>query len=513
MDYCFNKESLHLIIFFFALGDEEENLTSIYEEEQDGLFGGISLFYFLIHSSFSALFPFLSLVLYHHGFTYSQIGTTYTIMFIISCISATAWRYITDRMQTKHTVMLFSIAAWLLGYIPLLWVKHEHDPVIHCNVSTKTSNQTMLTSINRTEIFKSVQKNISLQLEVESKFKEWLQVDHTFMTLLLLLGLGRFIQSSTDYFYFEHNHLLYPESISKKLSKPSYHISTRVSAAIITLFTGYVLDSVIFCNETMGHFKIIFYFFIVFGSFALFVLYFLDINQFRAANGATTYDASQNHPDSRTTFLSTIFTASGLIVQGATRAIYYTFLQLHLAQLGGLYFQIGAVFTIHKIVETCIRMSRKKFCNRINNFYIIFIIIFTVDFIRNLYFSYLNSGLLLWLLLPMEMLSGFSALLYPSAATHSSNFIGGYAFFVPYWWIGFSFAPIIFGFGYQKFSSADVMFKIVSFTNLTFAVLYAGLYICCQRGSSRDSNHEDGDNDDDNVFEENDFLIAKSHSH
>lgn len=498
-------------------GDEEENLTSIYEEEQDGLFGGISLFYFLIHSSFSALFPFLSIVLYHHGFSYSQIGTTYTIMFIVSCVSATGWRYITDRLQTKHTVMLLSVASWLLGYIPLLWIKHEHDPVVHCNVSMITTNQTV-NSTHQVAIFKSVHKNITVQLEVESRFKEWHQIDYTFVTLLVLLGVGRFIQSSTDYFYFEHHHLLYPESISKKLSKPSYHISTRVSAAIITLFTGYVLDSVVFCNETMGHFKIVFYFFIVFGSFALFVLYFLDVNQFKASSGAgcyTAYDASQNHQkaNSYTTTLSRMLIASGLVVQGATRAVYYTFLQLHLAQLGGHYFQIGAVFTIHKIVETCIRMSKKNLCSRINNSYVIFIIIFTVDFVRNLYISYLRSGLMLWLLLPMEMLSGFSALLYPSATVNTNDLIDEYTFSVPYWWIGFSFAPIMFGFGYQGFSS-HIMFNIVSFTNVTFAVLYVACFFCFQSGSSRDSNHGDSDNreDNDGVFEENDFLIAKSQS-
>ena len=498
---------------------EANNLTSIYEEEQDGLFGGISLFYFLIHSAFSALFPFLSVILYHHGFTYSQIGAVYTVTFFVSCCSATCWHYVADRTQSKHTVMLFSIAAWLLGYTPLLWLKHG-DPFIHCDV--KSSVNSTLKGVNQTKVFTITKENISLlpskktSYPTEQIFSEWYTLDYTFLTLITLLGVGRLIQSSTDYFYFEHERLLYPETISKKLSKPSYHISTRFSAAIITIFAGYVLDSILYCNQSMGHFQMAFYFFFVFGAFSLFILYFLDVTQFKTSNGCCTIRNSSSasstgihHTEGEKQHkIFKIFTLFGLIVLGASRAVYYTFLQLHLSKLGGLYFQIGAVFAVHKIVETCLRMFKKRLFSKLN-MHMIFIIIFTMDSIRNLYISYIKaSGLLVWFLLPMELLSGFSALLYPASPFSPSiasggNQIGETAFTVSYWWIGYSFAPIVFGFASQRFSY-EITFKIVALANLGFASWFSGCYFL--QGDT--SNCQENDNMDEDS-DEHDFLMRK----
>ena len=85
------------------------NLTSIFEEDDDGIFGGVSLFYFLINSAFSSLFPFLSILLHHNGFSASQIGVAYTAMFIVSTFSSTIWNaLITERGKNKHCLLYTS---------------------------------------------------------------------------------------------------------------------------------------------------------------------------------------------------------------------------------------------------------------------------------------------------------------------------------------------------------------------------------------------------------------------
>ena len=448
------------------------NLTSIYEEEQDGLFGGLSLFYFLLQSSFSALFPFLSVIFHHHGLSFSQIGTVYTLMFLTSCLASCIWAAIVRQTQIKHTVMLVSIGFWLVAYLPLLWVKN-HDSLVNCIVTkSNTSFNTSETFLSRNQtpttqssIYKTSNQAFAMREIIDQSLgvlQKWGNIESSFLIVLIVLVAARLFQSTTDYFYFEHNRLLYPETIHKKLSKPSYHVSTKISAAVITIFVGYVLDSVIFCNPTIGHFQIVFYMFLIFTAFALFVLYFLDFNHFEGSSSTNVWDDSQ-HTEIQCSFVLKSLLVTGMIISGFTRGAYYAFISIRLASLNAYFIQIGSAFAVHKITETCLKMFRKSLCQRLD-IYQIFIIIFTMDSIRNLYFSYMETGVMVWFLLPLELLSGFSALLYPNALQclkiDSDGLISEKLFFVSYWCVGFTFGPIIFGFGYEMLSG-NVIFKMV----------------------------------------------------
>uniref|UniRef100_A0A7M5UKN1 Major facilitator superfamily associated domain-containing protein n=1 Tax=Clytia hemisphaerica TaxID=252671 RepID=A0A7M5UKN1_9CNID len=498
------------------------NLTSIYEEEQDGLFGGLSLFYFLLHSSFSALFPFLSIILHHRGLSYSQIGTVYTLMFLTSCLSSCIWTAIVRQAQIKHSVMLVSIGSWLVAYVPLLWVKNR-DPLVNCvitksNTSFNTS-EIFLSGNNRTpntpgSVYKTSNQAFAMREIIDQSLgvlQEWGNIESSFLIVLIVIVAARLFQSTTDYFYFEHNRLLYPETIHKKLSKPSYHVSTKISAAVITIFVGYVLDSVIFCNPTIGHFQIVFYMFIVFTAFALFVLYFLDFNHFEGSSMSINIWSDNRQTDIQCPFVLKSLLITGMIVSGFTRGSYYTFISIRLASFNAYFMQIGSVFAVHKITETCLKMLRKSLCQRLD-VYQMFIIIFTMDSIRHLYFGYMETGLMVWFLLPLELLSGFSALLYPNVLQclkiDSDGLISEKLFFVSYWCIGFSIGPIIFGFGYEMLSG-NVIFKMVGLLNLSLAFLFGCCYCCRDNG---ETNLDEINNNDFDSSDENRFLLTQENS-
>jgi len=498
------------------------NLTSVFEEEEEGIFDGVRLFYFLINSAFYALLPFLSILIFRNGFSASQIGVFYTAVFLVSIFSSTIWNALLVG-KNKHVFMLVSIGSWIVGYFPLIWIKR--DPVGDECVFLPP-NKTIQASQNLSQVYNFGVRQF--HNSTTNFYERWTGFfDHQFLLFLGVLCLGRIFQSSTDYFYFDHKRLLYLQPIAKKLSsKPSFYVSTKISAAIITIFIGHLLDSILYCNLRLGHFQILFYLFLVFAASSLFVLYFLEMDYSQLSDYQQCYikvgeqEESIQHLNrtSNSLFLKIVLSC-GMVVSGATRSFHYTFLQLKLSSVNALYVQIGLAFAIHIIVRSCVKLFARNFKQVSSRLGITetLVIITSVDSIRNLFFSYItkDDNLFLWLVIPIELLSGFSSLLDNNSNTktlhtvENNEIVSERLFFVCYWCIGYTFGPIVLGFGYDVWSISYI-FRCVALVNIGFAMLLAVSSFACTSSSipSNDISNESIRTIDYNAV--NAFLITNN---
>lgn len=479
-------------------GDPCRELTSTYDYQADeSPFGGLSLFYFLIYSGFFAFLPFLPIMLFRHGFDWWQIGLVYSASFISSCMFSSIWHFATQRCNHKQSVMLFSLTSWIIAFALIFIVNlhnasHAEDGCITVELKNISLPPLLLNNYSQVNII--AEKNVTKTTAPDVNVTGWtVTINYAFCVVVFFFG--RILQSPTDYFYFEHCYILYPES-QKKRYKTSYHISSKVIAAGLTIAVGFALDGILFCDPTFGHHQLSFYVFIVMLAFATFVLYFLDVELFEKPAIPSTL-ASYKRSNGKYGFVTKYIIWGCLLIAGISRGIDYSILPLRLYSIDSSYLQIAILFSVCQVTETLVKLYRRKLICKFGMCEVL-IFFFYIEGIKNFLYGIINSRTKVWFLVPVEIISGFSALMFVndnSEETHSAYLydkISRKTFFVLFWCFGYSVGPALFGLLSRVFSNTS-LFQYMAVVNASMGFFLSMCYLVCykEKPGMYQRSHED----------------------
>lgn len=231
--------------------NETDHLTSVYDGEIKN-FNGFDLYHFLIECGFNSFLPYLSIILRYSGFSLSQIGTLFCFDYLISAIFAPLWFYVTENYDNRHGILMTSSLSWIIFAAPLIFIPFKND---FTHQKLKQTNFT-------------VSQNHS-----ENMLLRWHLLDYEFLLVLSLIIGGRIFQSSTDYYYSNHQKLL---QVRDRKTSTSGLIWSSLSA-LFCVFVGRILDTTDFNDHMYGNFKSSFYIFAFFVSLSCVILVFLEV--------------------------------------------------------------------------------------------------------------------------------------------------------------------------------------------------------------------------------------------
>ena len=418
-----------------------DDLTSVYDGETKN-FNGFDLYHFLIECGFNSFLPYLSILLRYSGFSLSQIGTLFCFDYLTSAIFAPLWFYVTENYDNRHGILMTSSLSWIIFAAPLIFIPFKN------NFTHQKLQQTNFT----------VSQNHS-----ENMFLRWQLLDYEFLLVLSLIIGGRIFQSSTDYFYSNHQKLL---QVRDRKTSTSSLIWSSLSA-LLCVFVGRILDTTDFNDHTYGNFKSSFYIFAFFVSSSCVILVFLEVPPYTKEIKRKRKHASQISY----TKLQKCMIYLALLSLGLSRGIHTTFLYLHMNEINALFLQIGLAFLTLKFSENTLRFFQARILKQCALFEILLIALAS-ESIVNLYYGYIHSQFESWFIILTEMIAGTQILLNPTLQMYfiNSDDNNNNLSYIIYWGIGMPFGTVLFGFSSELWSIWHC-FQLVALTSMICGIL------------------------------------------
>ena len=418
-----------------------DDLTSVYDGETKN-FNGFDLYHFLIECGFNSFLPYLSILLRYSGFSLSQIGMLFCFDYLISAIFAPLWFYVTENYDNRHGILMTSSLSWIIFAAPLIFIPFKN------NFTHQKLQQTNFT----------VSQNHS-----ENMFLRWQLLDYEFLLVLSLIIGGRIFQSSTDYFYSNHQKLL---QVRDRKTSTSSLIWSSLSA-LLCVFVGRILDTTDFNDHMYGNFKSSFYIFAFFISSSCVILVFLEVPPYTKEIKRKRKHASQISY----TKLQKCMIYLALLSLGLSRGIHTTFLYLHMNEINALFLQIGLAFLTLKFSENTLRFFQARILKQCALFEILLIALAS-ESIVNLYYGYIHSQFESWFIILTEMIPGTQILLNPTLQMYfiNSDDNNNNLSYIIYWGIGMPFGTVLFGFSSELWSIWHC-FQLVALTSMICGIL------------------------------------------
>ena len=418
-----------------------DDLTSVYDGETKN-FNGFDLYHFLIECGFNSFLPYLSILLRYSGFSLSQIGMLFCFDYLISAIFAPLWFYVTENYDNRHGILMTSSLSWIIFAAPLIFIPFKN------NFTHQKLQQTNFT----------VSQNHS-----ENMFLRWQLLDYEFLLVLSLIIGGRIFQSSTDYFYSNHQKLL---QVRDRKTSTSSLIWSSLSA-LLCVFVGRILDTTDFNDHMYGNFKSSFYIFAFFVSSSCVILVFLEVPPYKKEIKRKRKHASQISY----TKLQKCMIYLALLSLGLSRGIHTTFLYLHMNEINALFLQIGLAFLTLKFSENTLRFFQARILKQCALFEILLIALAS-ESIVNLYYGYIHSQFESWFIILTEMIAGTQILLNPTLQMYfiNSDDNNNNLSYIIYWGIGMPFGTVLFGFSSELWSIWHC-FQLVALTSMICGIL------------------------------------------
>lgn len=418
-----------------------DDLTSVYDGETKN-FNGFDLYHFLIECGFNSFLPYLSILLRYSGFSLSQIGMLFCFDYLISAIFAPLWFYVTENYDNRHGILMTSSLSWIIFAAPLIFIPFKN------NFTHQKLQQTNFT----------VSQNHS-----ENMFLRWQLLDYEFLLVLSLIIGGRIFQSSTDYFYSNHQKLL---QVRDRKTSTSSLIWSSLSA-LLCVFVGRILDTTDFNDHMYGNFKSSFYIFAFFISSSCVILVFLEVPPYTKEIKRKRKHASQISY----TKLQKCMIYLALLSLGLSRGIHTTFLYLHMNEINALFLQIGLAFLTLKFSENTLRFFQARILKQCALFEILLIALAS-ESIVNLYYGYIHSQFESWFIILTEMIAGTQILLNPTLQMYfiNSDDNNNNLSYIIYWGIGMPFGTVLFGFSSELWSIWHC-FQLVALTSMICGIL------------------------------------------
>ena len=418
-----------------------DDLTSVYDGETKN-FNGFDLYHFLIECGFNSFLPYLSILLRYSGFSLSQIGMLFCFDYLISAIFAPLWFYVTENYDNRHGILMTSSLSWIIFAAPLIFIPFKN------NFTHQKLQQTNFT----------VSQNHS-----ENMFLRWQLLDYEFLLVLSLIIGGRIFQSSTNYFYSNHQKLL---QVRDRKTSTSSLIWSSLSA-LLCVFVGRILDTTDFNDHMYGNFKSSFYIFAFFISSSCVILVFLEVPPYTKEIKRKRKHASQISY----TKLQKCMIYLALLSLGLSRGIHTTFLYLHMNEINALFLQIGLAFLTLKFSENTLRFFQARILKQCALFEILLIALAS-ESIVNLYYGYIHSQFESWFIILTEMIAGTQILLNPTLQMYfiNSDDNNNNLSYIIYWGIGMPFGTVLFGFSSELWSIWHC-FQLVALTSMICGIL------------------------------------------
>ena len=418
-----------------------DDLTSVYDGETKN-FNGFDLYHFLIECGFNSFLPYLSILLRYSGFSLSQIGTLFCFDYLISAIFAPLWFYVTENYDNRHGILMTSSLSWIIFAAPLIFIPFKN------NFTHQKLQETNFT----------VSQNHS-----ENMFLRWQLLDYEFLLVLSLIIGGRIFQSSTDYFYSNHQKLL---QVRDRKTSTSSLIWSSLSA-LLCVFVGRILDTTDFNDHMYGNFKSSFYIFAFFISSSCVILVFLEVPPYTKEIKRKRKHASQISY----TKLQKCMIYLALLSLGLSRGIHTTFLYLHMNEINALFLQIGLAFLTLKFSENTLRFFQARILKQCALFEILLIALAS-ESIVNLYYGYIHSQFESWFIILIDMIAGTQILLNPTLQMYfiNSDDNNNNLSYIIYWGIGMPFGTVLFGFSSELWSIWHC-FQLVALASMICGVL------------------------------------------
>lgn len=418
-----------------------DDLTSVYDGETKN-FNGFDLYHFLIECGFNSFLPYLSILLRYSGFSLSQIGMLFCFDYLISAIFAPLWFYVTENYDNRHGILMTSSLSWIIFAAPLIFIPFKN------NFTHQKLQQTNFT----------VSQNHS-----ENMFLRWQLLDYEFLLVLSLIIGGRIFQSSTNYFYSNHQKLL---QVRDRKTSTSSLIWSSLSA-LLCVFVGRILDTTDFNDHMYGNFKSSFYIFAFFISSSCVILVFLEVPPYTKGIKRKRKHASQISY----TKLQKCMIYLALLSLGLSRGIHTTFLYLHMNEINALFLQIGLAFLTLKFSENTLRFFQARILKQCALFEILLIALAS-ESIVNLYYGYIHSQFESWFIILTEMIAGTQILLNPTLQMYfiNSDDNNNNLSYIIYWGIGMPFGTVLFGFSSELWSIWHC-FQLVALTSMICGIL------------------------------------------
>ena len=418
-----------------------DDLTSVYDGETKN-FNGFDLYHFLIECGFNSFLPYLSILLRYSGFSLSQIGTLFCFDYLISAIFAPLWFYVTENYDNRHGILMTSSLSWIIFAAPLIFIPFKN------NFTHQKLQETNFT----------VSQNHS-----ENMFLRWQLLDYEFLLVLSLIIGGRIFQSSTDYFYSNHQKLL---QVRDRKTSTSSLIWSSLSA-LLCVFVGRILDTTDFNDHMYGNFKSSFYIFAFFVSSSCVILVFLEVPPYTKEIKRKRKHESQISY----TKLQKCMIYLALLSLGLSRGIHTTFLYLHMNEINALFLQIGLAFLTLKFSENTLRFFQARILKQCALFEILLIALAS-ESIVNLYYGYIHSQFESWFIILIDMIAGTQILLNPTLQMYfiNSDDNNNNLSYIIYWGIGMPFGTVLFGFSSELWSIWHC-FQLVALASMICGVL------------------------------------------
>ena len=418
-----------------------DDLTSVYDGETKN-FNGFDLYHFLIECGFNSFLPYLSILLRYSGFSLSQIGMLFCFDYLISAIFAPLWFYVTENYDNRHGILMTSSLSWIIFAAPLIFIPFKNS------FTHQKLQQTNFT----------VSQNHS-----ENMFLRWQLLDYEFLLVLSLIIGGRIFQSSTDYFYSNHQKLL---QVGDRKTSTSSLIWSSLSA-LLCVFVGRILDTTDFNDHMYGNFKSSFYIFAFFISSSCVILVFLEVPPYTKEIKRKRKHASQISY----TKLQKCMIYLALLSLGLSRGIHTTFLYLHMNEINALFLQIGLAFLTLKFSENTLKFFQARILKQCALFEILLIALAS-ESIVNLYYGYIHSQFESWFIILTEMIAGTQILLNPTLQIYfiNSDDNNNNLSYIIYWGIGMPFGTVLFGFSSELWSIWHC-FQLVALTSMICGIL------------------------------------------
>ena len=421
--------------------NETDHLTSVYDGEIKN-FNGFDLYHFLIECGFNSFLPYLSIILRYSGFSLSQIGTLFCFDYLISAIFAPLWFYVTENYDNRHGILMTSSLSWIIFAAPLIFIPFKND---FTHQKLKQTNFT-------------VSQNHS-----EHMLLRWHLLDYEFLLVLSLIIGGRIFQSSTDYYYSNHQKLL---QVRDWKTSTSGLIWSSLSA-LFCVFVGRILDTTDFNDHMYGNFKSSFYIFAFFVSLSCVILVFLEVPPY-------TKEIKRKRKNARQisyTKLQKCIICLALLALGLSRGIHTTFLYLHMNEINSLFLQIGLAFLTLKLSENTLRFFQARILKQCALFEILLIALGSESII-NLYYGYTHSQFESWFIILNEIIAGTQVLLNSTLQVYFINPDDNNSnlSYIIYWGVGVPFGTLLFGFSSELWSIWHC-FQLVALTSMICGIL------------------------------------------